>query len=294
MNSSRQQLINKSILSGLVKLMRPKQWIKNSFVMAPLLFAELFNDYAAIINALSATVLFCLASSATYIINDYFDIEIDKKHPKKSLERPLASGQVPIPTAFVLLIILLLPIIFGFALQPEVVVIISAYLVLNVAYSIRLKHEPVIDIFCIATSFVLRVYAGAISLSVPISPWMFVTTFCLALFLASVKRKQELALSGNAGRKVLRYYTLNLVDKFAQIASTGALLFYSLFVMTARPNMVISIPFVIFGIFRYWYITEIMKSGESPTDVLYSDKQLLLTVFAWVSLCVWILWPVGD
>ncbi len=131
------------------------------------------------------------------------------------------------------------------------------------------------------------------ALSVPVSSWMFVTTLCLALYLAAVKRRQELAQSGKEGRKVLEHYTVTLVDRYAEMAATGALLFYSLFVMTARPEMVITIPFVLYGLFRYWFVVESLDGGESPTDALLSDWQLSLTVVIWVGVCAWALWPTG-
>jgi 4-hydroxybenzoate polyprenyltransferase len=171
--------------------------------------------------------------------------------------------------------------------------VILAYLALNVAYTFILKHQPVIDIFTIAIGFVLRVYAGAMALSVPVSSWMFVTTLCLALYLASVKRRQELRQSGSEGRKVLEYYSVSLVDRYAEMSATGALLFYSLFVMTARPEMIITIPFVLYGLFRYWYVVESQDYGESPTDALLSDWQLSLTVVTWICACAWALWPKG-
>ena len=284
---------NKSVLLGLVKLMRPKQWIKNGFVLAPLMFSDQFTDIISIADSLLALFLFSMASSATYIINDYHDIEHDRKHPVKSKERPLASGLVSKSQALVLLCIPYGVLIWGYFQQPTVIFVILAYLGLNLAYTFFLKHQPVIDIFTIAISFVLRVYAGAMALSVNVSSWMFVTTLCLALFLASAKRRQELILNGTEGRKVLEYYSVYLIDRFAWISATGALLFYSLFVMTARPEMVITIPFVLYGLFRYWFVVESLDGGESPTDTLLSDWQLMLTVIIWVCISAWAILPKG-
>jgi 4-hydroxybenzoate polyprenyltransferase len=149
----------------------------------------------------------------------------------------------------------------------------------------------VLDIFTIALGFVLRVYAGAMALSVPVSSWMFITTLCLALYLAAVKRRQELSQSGSDGRQVLEKYTVSLVDRYAEMSATGALLFYSMFVMSARPELVITVPLVLFGLFRYWYVVEALDGGESPTDALLSDAQLLLAVVLWVTACAWAIWP---
>ena len=278
-------------LRGLIALMRPKQWVKNGFVLAPLFFSGVFLNPGAVSQALLATLLFCLASSATYIVNDIHDIERDRCHPKKSKTRPLAAGIVSVPTALVLLGALYAALIFGWFLAPNVVLVIAAYLALNIAYTFVLKHQPVVDIFTIAIGFVLRVYAGAMALAVPVSAWMFVTTLCLALYLAAVKRRQELSQSGSDGRKVLEKYSVALVDRYAEMSATGALVFYSMFVMSTRPQLVITVPLVLFGLFRYWYVVEELDGGESPTDALLADWQLLVTVALWVVACGWALWP---
>lgn len=293
MDSTLISSMNASVVSGLIKLMRPKQWVKNGFVIAPLIFSGLFTEISAIVSVLIAVVLFCVASSATYIINDLHDVDLDKKHPIKSKKRPLASGQVTRTQALVLLGVLYTVLLSGFFLQPKVMLVILVYLCLNLAYTFSLKHQPVIDIFCIALGFVLRVHAGAMALSVPVSSWMFVTTLCLALYLASVKRRQEISQSGKEGRRVLEKYSFALVDRYAEMSATGALLFYSLFVMTTRPEMIVTIPFVLYGLFRYWYVVETLDGGESPTDALLADWQLLFVIFVWVGTCAWALWPGG-
>ncbi len=278
---------------GLIKLMRPKQWIKNGFVLAPLVFVGSFLNADAISHSLFAALLFCAASSASYIVNDIRDIEQDRRHPKKSKTRPLAAGIISVPTALVLLGALYAVLVWGWFVAPKVVFIIAAYLVLNLAYTFVLKHQPVVDIFTIAIGFVLRVYAGAVALDVPVSSWMFITTLCLALYLAAVKRRQELSQSGPEGRKVLEKYSVSLVDRYAEMSATGALLFYSMFVMSAKPELVITVPLVLFGLFRYWFVVEALDGGDSPTDALLADWQLLLTVVLWVGVCAWALWPVS-
>jgi decaprenyl-phosphate phosphoribosyltransferase len=276
---------------ALLRLMRPRQWVKNGFVLAPLVFVGGFLDPAASLRAVVAMLLFCVASSAAYVVNDIHDIEQDRKHPKKSQTRPLAAGMVTVPMALGLLGILYAVLAWGWLVMPDVVQVIAGYLVLNIAYTFVLKHQPVIDIFTVAIGFVLRVYAGAMALAVPVSSWMFVTTLCLALYLAAVKRRQELSQSGPEGRKVLGKYSVQLVDRYAEMSATGALVFYSMFVMSARPQLVITVPLVLFGLFRYWYVVEELDSGESPTDALFEDWQLLLTLVLWVAACAWALWP---
>lgn len=283
-----------STLRGLVQLLRPRQWIKNGFVLAPLVFSGEFLDPAAVLRALFAVLLFCVGSSATYIVNDIHDIEQDRQHPIKAKQRPLASGAVRVPQALALLGLLYAILVWGYFLLPSAVLVILGYIVLNLAYSFVLKHQPVIDIFVIALGFVLRVYAGARALNLATSAWMLITTLCLALYLAAVKRRQELALSGTAGRKVLGHYTIALVDRYAEMAATGAVVFYSLFVMSVRPELVMTIPLVIYGLFRYWFVVESMDGGESPTDALLSDWQLLLTVVLWIGTCIWTIWPVSS
>jgi decaprenyl-phosphate phosphoribosyltransferase len=280
-----------SQMLGLFRLMRPKQWIKNGFVLAPLVFSGAFVDAGAVKRALLAVLLFCIASSATYIINDIHDMERDRRHPKKSKTRPLAAGIVSVTAALMLLAGLYAVLVWAWFVAPKVVMVIAAYLLLNFAYTFVLKHQPVVDIFTIAIGFVLRVYAGAMALDVPVSSWMFITTLCLALYLAAVKRRQELSQSGAEGRKVLEKYSVALVDRYAEMSATGALLFYSMFVMSAKPELVITVPLVLFGLFRYWFVVEALDGGESPTDALLADWQLLLTVVLWVAVCIWTLRP---
>jgi decaprenyl-phosphate phosphoribosyltransferase len=277
---------------GLILLMRPKQWVKNGFVLAPLIFSEQFLNLSAIYSALLAVLLFCIASSATYVINDMHDIKRDLLHPRKSKTRPLASGLVTTQLAITLLIILYGFLVVGWFIEPKVMSVIIGYMLLNLSYTFVLKHQPVVDIFTIAIGFVLRVYAGAVALSVPLSSWMFVTTLCLALFLAVIKRRQELVQHGAEGRKVLEKYSLSLIDRYAEMSATGTLIFYSLYVMSAKQQMVITVPLVLFGLFRYWFVVEKLDGGESPTDELLSDWQLMLTVLLWVMISVWAFWPI--
>lgn len=278
---------------SIVRLLRPKQWIKNSFVLAPLIFTGQFLDADAVQNTLLATIMFCMASSAAYIVNDIVDIERDRQHPQKSVTRPLAAGLVTTPTALLLVTWLYASLIPGWFILPRVTEVIGAYLLLNIAYTFFFKHQPVADIFSIAISFVLRVYAGAMALDVPVSDWMFVTTLCLALYLAAIKRRQELRQNGSDSREVLEKYSVSLVDRYAEMSATGALVFYSMFVMSTKPQLVITVPLVLFGLFRYWYIVEELDDGASPTDAVTSDWQMLATIGIWAAACVWALWPAG-
>lgn len=223
-------------MQGLIKLVRPKQWVKNSFVFAPLIFAGEFLHPDSVYSTLLAAFLFCIAASAVYIVNDLKDIEKDRIHPEKSKKRPLASGQVSPQSAIILLILLYIVLISFWAVVPNVIYVIFIYLALNWAYTFKLKHEPVIEIFIVAFGFVLRVYAGAMALTVPVSHWMFITTLSISLYLASIKRRQELSQSGSQSRGVLAYYSVTLIDRFAEMSAVTAVVFYSLYVMEVQPK----------------------------------------------------------
>lgn len=274
--------------------MRPKQWVKNAFVLAPLVFARSFRDVHAIKLELFCLALFCIASSACYVVNDIRDVERDRAHPIKSWSRPLAAGHVSMTAALALLAGLYVLLVAGWVVQPVLIVPIGGYILLNLLYSFYLKNQPVLDIFSVAGGFVLRVYAGAEAIGVPLSSWMAVTTLCLALYLAAIKRRQELVTAGSEGRRVLREYSVALVDRYAEMSAVGALIFYSLFVMSTNVRLVVTIPLVIFGLFRYWYLVEVRDDGESPTDVLFTDWPLIACIVAWGGACLYALLPGGG
>ncbi|MGS0706573.1 decaprenyl-phosphate phosphoribosyltransferase [Acinetobacter sp. ANC 3781] len=278
-------------IEGLIKLIRPKQWVKNAFVFAPLIFAGEFLNLASVYTTVLAAFLFCLAASAVYIVNDLKDIENDRAHPEKSRKRPLASGEVQPKSAYILLTLIYVLLSCAWLILPQVIYVILAYLAINLAYTFKLKNEPVIEIFIVAFGFVLRVYAGALALNVPVSHWMFITTLSISLYLAAIKRRQELIQSGKQSRGVLAHYSVSLIDRFAEMSAVISVVFYSLYVMDKQPDLILTVPFVIFGLFRYWYIVETLKGGESPTDVIIQDKQILITILLWLGFCIWALFP---
>jgi decaprenyl-phosphate phosphoribosyltransferase len=277
----------RSPLAAIFALLRPREWTKNIFVLAPLVFAGAFSHRVALYHAGLAFLLFCVAASAVYIVNDLHDVAEDRAHPVKRRKRPLAAGELSPRAALLLLLALYGVLAVGYWLMPRAGMIVIGYVLLNIAHTYLLKLQPVIDIFSIAIGFMLRVYAGAEAIAVPVSSWMFVTTLCLALYLASIKRRQELNWAGGTGRAVLAHYTAPLLDRFAQTAATGALIFYSLFVMSTRPELVATIPFVLFGLFRYQWLVEVRELGESPADALLGDWQLILTVLFWLGMCAY-------
>lgn len=267
--------------------MRPKQWVKNGFLFAALVFDRQLNNLPAILNTVAGVIAFSMIASAIYILNDLADIESDRQHPVKR-SRPLASGKLSPRVAWGGLV-LLLAAGLGIAASLDVrfLGICILYLVTNLAYSFRLKHIPLVDILLLASFYVMRVGAGVTLIEVErFSPWLYVFTTFLALFLGIGKRRAELKkMSNEAGntRKVLEGYTLPFLDQLNIIVSSMAIITYSLYTFSA-PNlpdnhtMMLTIPFVIFGIFRYLYLVQVENVGEAPDDVLFSDRQVQLSI----------------
>lgn len=273
-----------------LRLLRPRQWLKNLFVFAPLLFSSEFVHAGPVWRTIVAAAYFCLASSSAYILNDLLDLEHDRMHPSKS-RRVLASGVVSPRQAGIVMVVLLLLTVTGFAFSPLMMAAVIGYLLLNLAYSLRLKHVPVVDIFCIAGGFVIRAYAGALAIDVSLSQWMLITTLCLTLYLAAGKRRHELMTNGTSSRKVLEHYSVHLMDLYAAMAAVGALVFYGIYTVLHRPQLTATIPLVIFGIFRYWFVVEKDSGDDPPTDAIVSDIWLIATVVAWLGVSLWALWP---
>lgn len=279
-------------MSALVRLLRPGQWVKNGFVLAPLIFSRSFLNSGDTLRALAAFALFCGAASAGYVINDIVDRESDRRHPLKSKRRPIAAGEISVRSALIgvaiavpLLIALSVMLSLPFALA------IAAYLLLSTTYSLYLKRLPIIDLFAIAVGFVLRVWSGAVAIPVRLSEWMFVTTLSLALFLAATKRRQELMSSsiGSDFRIVLEHYTVRLMESYADMAAVATFVFYGLYIVDVRPQLVVTVPLVLFGMFRYRYVMELSHADESPTDRLVRDPQLLVCIALWTLLSMFLL-----
>lgn len=267
-------------------LLRISQYTKNFFVFAPIIFSGNFSNILSFPKIFLAFLFFCLTSSFVYIINDLYDLKSDKSHPTKSITRPLANGSLQIRDAHVILFVLFLLIPLSILINLDFFIIIISYISLNIFYTLKLKYEPILDIFSIAISFVLRVISGSFAASLPISSWMCVTTLCLALFLACIKRRQELILNNSKSRIVLNKYSLPLIEKYADISMLGALIFYSFFALSERQQLVVTIPFVLFGLFRYWYLIEQKNEGESPAEIVFKDKPLFFAVVFWIISCV--------
>jgi 4-hydroxybenzoate polyprenyltransferase len=275
------------IALALLKTMRPKQWAKNACVFVAIIFDRQLNHLTPLARTLAGFALFCLLSSAVYIINDLVDIEADRQHPKKR-NRPLPAGKLPASvatTAAVVFLLVALPA--SFLLGWYFGLLALGYLLLNLAYSKWLKHIPILDVLVLASFYVLRVGAGVVLIQVArFSPWLYIFTIFLALFLGVGKRRAELNLladAANSHRPVLEGYTLPLLDQLMTIVSSLTIITYSLYTFSAENlprnhSMMLTIPFVIYGIFRYLYLVQVEHSGGAPEEVLFSDRPLQITL----------------
>jgi 4-hydroxybenzoate polyprenyltransferase len=278
------------MIRALFKAMRPRQWTKNGVLLAPLLFDTQITQRIPLLRSLAAFGLFCLLCSAVYLINDIYDIEADRQHPEKC-KRPIASGKLPIPIAITAIIVLLIISLgLAFLLSPWLVVIETSYLLLMLAYSRWLKHIPLIDVLVIAAGFVLRIMAGLSVITVKyFSPWLFVVTTLLALFLGFGKRRSELAVlaeNAKSHRRVLDGYTIPLLDQIITIVTTATIMTYCLYTFSAEitpgtHTMMLTIPFVLYGILRYLWLVQVKHIGGAPEDALMTDHPLQIAVILW-------------
>lgn len=269
---------------SILQLMRPKQWIKNIFVMAPALFSLKFMEAPALFLALEATLLFCCISASVYILNDWVDAKKDKLHPKKK-DRPLASGRVQKREAAFLLVTLMAGgIFFAWSLSPYLCAVLIGYLLNNIAYTYYLKNRVILDVMSIAAGFILRVIAGALVIDVHISPWLLMCTFLLALFLGFSKRRYELVLlqgEAAAHRMILSEYSREFIDNMLSVVTSSVVISYFLYTFYTERLLMVTLPFVLYGIFRYQYLLYQKGEGGSPEDTLLSDKPLMVNVILW-------------
>ena len=279
-------------MHDLLRLMRPHQWVKNSFVLTGLLFGHAWHDPALVTKVIIAFVAFCLTSSTIYIINDIVDIEQDKHHPTKR-NRPLPSGKLTIPTAAIFAVFLgATAFTLAYFASPTVMLILLIYAVMNIAYSLKLKHVVILDVFIIATGFMLRILAGTLGLGIPPSQWLLLCGLMVTLFLGFSKRRAEIiALSDDksAHRKVLEQYSAVLLDKIIVITGAGLIMSYSLYTMNPETirihgtaNLIYTVPFVIYGVFRYIFLLHHQSSGGDPSKDLVRDPHMLIVLLAWL------------
>jgi len=278
------------LIIGLIKTMRPKQWVKNVFAFAPLIFDVKLFDPRYLARTIVGAGLLCLVSGVVYIINDLVDIEQDRRHPKKQ-KRPLASGQVNAGAAIVAAIIIpLIALPAGFLLDPGFGAILTGYLLLQIAYSFWLKNVVIVDVMVIAAGFLLRVAAGVPLVDAErFSPWLYVCMTLLALLIGFGKRRHELVLlkeNANTHRKSLQEYNLSLLDHIISIVTASTLVAYAFYTFSAPnlpPNytMMLTIPFVLYGIFRLLYLIHVKEMGGAPEEIALTDRPLQAAFLLW-------------
>ncbi len=285
------------------QLLRVPQWIKNLFVFIPLMFSlHLFEEYY-FISTLNAFVIFCLASSFIYIINDVIDIKADAAHPQKK-NRPLPSGTISTQSALIsAAVIFFILIVLSFLSPIEFNYLLAAFIVLNILYSFYFKHIVILDVFSIAAGFTLRVLAGAAIIEVPVSSWLILTTMFISLFLGVMKRHSELEqttlLEKTPTRKVLSEYSLTFTNQMATVAAAGVIICYALYTVSQRTvsifgteNLIFTTPFVVFGIFRFMYLEYLNQKGENTTQIMLTDIPMILTVILYIVTTVLIVYKV--
>jgi 4-hydroxybenzoate polyprenyltransferase len=281
-------------LVALAVAMRPRQWTKNLLLFAGIVFAAEVGDAVRWLQALTAFGVYCAASSAAYLVNDLRDVEEDRRHPVKR-RRPLARCELSPRTALAAAALLTAAAIGGAAvLGATAVALLAGFLALQAAYTGALKHVVLVDVMAIAGLFVVRAAAGADAVDVRISPWLLVCTALLALFLALGKRRGELVLVGaerTPGRPVLEGYSLALVDQLVTVVAAATVLAYTVYALTAHDTQALAwtIPFVVFGVFRYLLLLHRTSAGEEPENTLVTDVPILVTVALWATTCAAIL-----
>ncbi len=291
------------VLTGIVVSMRPRQWIKNLVVFAALIFAKKLTDLALLRDAAVAFALFCATSGAVYIVNDLFDADRDRRHPVKS-RRPIAAralGTVPALTAAALL--LTASIMAGFALSYPFGAILFIYVALNLVYTLWLKEVVIIDVMVIASGFVLRAVGGGLVIDVVISEWLIMCTILLSLFLAFCKRRQELERLEDAHehRAILKEYSIGFIDQMINVVTSSTVVAYIFYTVSPEVelklgtrHLYLTVPFVLYGIFRYLYLVHRKGHGGSPTQALLTDRPLLACVGLWGLTVVLLLYVGGP
>jgi 4-hydroxybenzoate polyprenyltransferase len=278
----------------LLSAVRPRQWAKNLLLFSGLVFGQQFGDIRMVLLSVAGFAVFCALAGAVYLLNDVRDRERDAAHPEKR-SRPIASGELAPGTAVAAAVILFaVAIVAGFLLGPLFGLVCIAYLLLQTLYTTALKDVVLLDVFLIATGFVLRALAGAVVLAVRFSPWLFLCTMMLALFLGFGKRKHELMALGadvDSHRPALRLYSPALLDQAVGLSATAAVLSYSLYALTSttgreNPYLMFTIPFVLYGVLRYLYHLYTNREGGSPEKLLYADVHMYVTVLLWIATTI--------
>jgi 4-hydroxybenzoate polyprenyltransferase len=285
-------LIDNTTIFQIIRAIRPKQWIKNTVVFAALIFSQRLFDAYSLITSFFAFSLFCLLTGSVYLINDIMDTEDDRRHPYKK-RRPIASGKLKISTAVTTAVIMaIFSLGMSLYLDLRFGIITLVYFVLNIAYSKYLKHVVIIDVMIISLGFVLRAIGGAVVIDVEISPWLIICTTLLALFLGFGKRRHELVLlkeNANEHRPILDEYSPYFLDQIIAVLTASIVVTYAFYTMSDKvqaklqtTHLNLTIPFVLYGIFRYLYLIHQKNRGGNPTSLLFTDKPLLINILLWM------------
>ncbi len=288
------------VVKEIFKSLRPQQWIKNFFIFAALIFSQNFFNLPLIARTVVAFIAFCIISSALYILNDLKDIEEDKRHPVKS-KRPLASGRLKKSYAILSFFVLsALAFILAVTLNINFLIVTLVYFFLQIAYSFWLKHVVILDVFVIATGFLIRVVAGGLAIEVSLSSWLLICTILLALFLAMGKRRHELVLLDDKAkdhRPILEEYNPYFLDQMIAVVTASTVIAYCLYTISPETvdkfgttNLLYTVPFVLYGIFRYLYLIHQRYEGGTPETLIIKDKPLLIDIFLWIGTAVFILY----
>jgi len=281
-------------------LLRPTQWLKNLLIFAALIFSMHLLVAESVLRTLVAFESFCLVASAAYVVNDVHDAERDRRHPIKS-QRPIAAGRVSVQSALLVAALLAAAgAALAVALGPSFAAVVAAYGVLQVLYSFALKDVVILDVMAIATGFVLRAVAGGVVIDVYVSPWLMLCTFLLALFLGFNKRRHEVVLlEGGAGghRETLRDYSPYFLDQMISVVTASTVLAYAIYTVSPEVreklhtnSLYLTIPFVLYGIFRYLYLVHQREGGGNPTHELLTDRPLWVNVLLWIGTVIWLLY----
>ncbi len=267
-------------------LFRIKHYFKNFIIFTPILFVENNINYLNISELIKVFFVFCLVASLVYIYNDILDINSDKKHPRKKNIKPIANGQILTNEAYNIIILLILFISLILYFNQNLISIVMAYIIINYLYSNYFKKIIILDIFVLSSNYLIRVIAGCIGLGVPLPIWMGATIFSGALFLSAIKRKQELFLYGTKSRNVLKFYSIKGLKLFSTFAALSSILFYTSYVITVNQKLLLTVPLVIYGIFRYNYLSNSRNFTDSPIDEIINDKQNIVLIFVWMIIII--------
>ncbi len=287
-------------LIDILHLFRCQQWIKNTFVFAALIFSQHLTDQSYVLVVIAAFVLFCMVSSGMYILNDIFDLEQDRMHPIKK-NRPLASGRIKISLAwFLALILIAVSVPLSFVLQPDFGSILSIYAIIVLAYTLYLKGVVILDVMTLALGFVLRAIAGGVVIQVPVSSWLIVCTALISLFLGFGKRRHEIVFlseGANDHRGILKEYSPYFLDQMISVVTASTVIAYIFYTLSKEVQeklhteyLELTIPFVLYGIFRYLYLVHQKKGGGNPTQELLADRPLLINSALWALAVIIILY----